>query len=230
MDVAENVHLVGGPELTDPRDALAYLVVGVEASVLIDSGAGPSSARILENVERIAGRGPDHLFLTHAHIDHAGGAAAIKRQSRCLVHIHQAEAGVMESGDRVRSAAGWYGLDLEPLAPDRILGDQGSIDLGRGSALNLIHTPGHTPGSMAAWLDTGGKRVLFGQDIHGPFAPEFGSDREEWAKSMERLLALEADILAEGHFGLIRPGKRVREFILEHLAANGFGKGKGGAD
>ncbi len=39
---------------------------------------------------------------------------------------------------------------------------------------------------------------------------------------MERLLALEADILAEGHYGVFRPGSRVRDFIREHLAAHGY--------
>ena len=56
--------------------------------------------------------------------------------------------------------------------------------------MHCLHTPGHTPGSISLYLDREEKRVLFGQDIHGPFHAAFGSDIEEWKKSMQVLLAL----------------------------------------
>jgi len=214
--------MVGGPELTDPRDCLVYLVAGSRARVLIDAGAGPSAAGLLEAARLAAGRDPSHLFLTHVHIDHAGGAAEIKRRTGCQVLIHQGDALALAGGDPRRSAADWYGLDLPPVEPDLVLSGPGELDLGSGQALHLLPTPGHTPGSMVAWGDLDGRRILFGQDIHGPFDPAFGSDLAAWAGSMERLLALEADLLAEGHFGLIHPARRVRSFILDQLASYGF--------
>ncbi len=80
-----------------------------------------------------------------------------------------------------------------------------------------LHTPGHTPGSISIILDHSGKRVLFGQDIHGPFAVSFGSNMDAWRKSMEVLLGLKADILCEGHFGIIQPEAEVEKYIRQYL-------------
>ncbi|NLN88481.1 MAG: Zn-dependent hydrolase, partial [Syntrophomonadaceae bacterium] len=62
-----------------------------------------------------------------------------------------------------------------------------------------------------------GQRVLFGQDIHGPFNEEWGSDMQQWRKSMQTLLDLEADILCEGHFGVYQPAKAVKKYIEGYL-------------
>jgi glyoxylase-like metal-dependent hydrolase (beta-lactamase superfamily II) len=59
--------------------------------------------------------------------------------------------------------------------------------------------------------------VLFGQDIHGPFNKAFGSDIDLWKESMHKLLALEADILCEGHFGIYQPKEKVRDYIERYL-------------
>jgi glyoxylase-like metal-dependent hydrolase (beta-lactamase superfamily II) len=123
----------------------------------------------------------------------------------------------LAQGDPTRSAAHWYGLRLEALEPDRRIGDGHRIELEPGRVLEVVHTPGHTPGSVAAWCRCGEHKVLFGQDIHGPFSPSFGSDLAAWRSSMQRLLALEADILAEGHYGIFRPAAEVAAFIQSQL-------------
>lgn len=212
--------MVGGPDLTDPRDCLCYLVAGPQARVLIDCGAGPSAAAILDLAVKAGSRPPSHLLLTHAHIDHAGGAAEIRRRTGCQIVMHSGDAEVMASGDRRRSAADWYGLNLEPATPDQVLEGDGAIALSPQDELALLHTPGHTPGSLAAWCLAGGQKVLFGQDVHGPFAPAFGSDLVQWRASMQRLLELKADVLAEGHFGVFRPQEEVSAFIQQQLAAH----------
>lgn len=215
--IAEGVHMVGGPDLSDPRDCLCYLVEGSEARVLIDCGAGPSVQRILELVDQAGGQPPTHLLLTHAHIDHAGGAAEVRWLTGCQILIHQDDAPTLAQGDPLRSAAQWYGLKLEPAPADLLLGQDHSLDLGGGQALNILHTPGHTPGSLSAWCQAEGQRVLFGQDIHGPFSPSFGSDLGLWRASMQALLALNCDILAEGHYGVFRPADEVAAFIHKQL-------------
>lgn len=220
--IAPGVFMVGGGNLTAAEDCLCYLAVGSTARVLIDCGAGPSAGEILALARTAAeGLDPTHLLLTHAHIDHVGGAAFIREATGGRVLIHRAEAEVLRQGDEKRSAADWYGLPLEPVEPDQELTGEETIGLGDGQTLRLLAAPGHTPGSLVAWLDTTEGRVLFGQDIHGPFSPTFGSNLDQWAKSMKRLLELEADILAEGHYGVFRPAERVRRFIEEHLAAQG---------
>ena len=83
--------------------------------------------------------------------------------------------------------------------------------------LTVLHTPGHTPGSVVVYMDRDGKRTLFGQDIHGPFDPDFKSDIPAWKQSMLKLLDLDADLLAEGHYGLFEGKKRIHDFISDFL-------------
>ena len=61
--------------------------------------------------------------------------------------------------------------------------------------LKIVHIPGHTPGSIAAYLDIDGQRVLFGQDIHGPYLPQWGADREQARASLLKLIGVKADVL-----------------------------------
>ncbi len=221
--ICEGVFLVGGPDLTASSDCLCYLVNTGAAPVLIDCGAGPGLDRLLDHVAETgcAALDIETLVLTHAHIDHAGAAAELRRRIGCRIVAHHADADAIEEGDRVRSAAHWYGTDLEPAPVDfRVTGKSHRLgpDL---SDLVLLHTPGHTPGSLVAVLETeDGHRVLFGQDIHGPFSPDFGSDIDEWKKSMRDLIALDADILCEGHYGVFHGRSAVREFIEDQLAAH----------
>ncbi len=221
QEIADGVFLVGGPETTRSEDCLCYLIAGEAGRVLIDCGAGVSAGKILDLAEAAGGGPPTDLLLTHAHIDHIGGAAEIKKRCGLNVLIHQGDAQVLRDGDAEKSAAGWYGLSLEPLEPDVVLTGGETIDLGGGRRLSIVHTPGHTPGSVAAWLAAGGRKILFGQDIHGPFSPAFGSDIDQWAESMRRLIELGADVLAEGHYGVYEPAEAVRAFIEDQLAAHG---------
>ncbi|MDD4775261.1 MAG: Zn-dependent hydrolase, partial [Syntrophomonas sp.] len=70
---------------------------------------------------------------------------------------------------------------------------------------------------ISVWIDIEGRRVLFGQDIHGPFNKGWGSDLKQWRVSMQALLDLDADILCEGHFGIIQPAPAVRRYIEGYL-------------
>ena len=135
--------------------------------------------------------------------------------------IHERDAGALEKGDSLKTAANWYGTTFPPMNVDRKLrGAEEVLNFG-GEALHCLHTPGHTPGSISLYLDRAGKRVLFGQDIHGPFHKAFGSDIAQWKKSMRELLQLNADILCEGHFGIFQPQERVRSYIERYLEEYG---------
>jgi glyoxylase-like metal-dependent hydrolase (beta-lactamase superfamily II) len=133
------------------------------------------------------------------------------------VIVHELDAAAMESGDPVKTAAEWYNLSFPPTPVDYQLSEVREVlKFSRGELL-CLHTPGHTPGSISVILDYDGKRVLFGQDIHGPFSDSFGSDLAAWKKSMEVLLGLQADILCEGHFGIYRPEAEVKRYIQNYL-------------
>ncbi len=217
--VTDGVYLVGSSDLTDGRDCSVYLVDAGEL-VLIDSGAGVNTAQIARNIE-LLGLDPAHLstlILTHCHIDHVGGAAYFKERFGVKIVMHTLDAGAVERADQVRTGASWYNLHLAPLPVDVKLAEaEEALSFRDGTRLVCLHTPGHTPGSLAVYRNRGEERVLFGQDIHGPFLPEFGADLSAWRRSMEALLDLEADILCEGHFGVYRTKVRVREYIERYL-------------
>ena len=221
--IAPGIYLVAGPEITHAEDATAFVIDFDGELVMVDCGAGRSIERIIANVEQ-EGLDPaaiSTLILTHAHIDHIGAAPALRARLGCRILIHDLDADAVEAGDQVRTAASWYGIAFPPTPVDRRLkGGEELLSFG-GETLHCVHTPGHTPGSIAVWLDRGGKRVLFGQDIHGPFLPDFASDIGRWRDSMEKLLTLKADILCEGHFGIFQPADRAEAYIRKYLSQYG---------
>ena len=131
------------------------------------------------------------------------------------------DAEAVESGDPVRTAANWYETDFPPTRVDRRLKGEEEILAFGSEALHCLHTPGHTPGSIVVWLDRNGKRILFGQDIHGPFMSAFRSNINDWRASMKKVLALEPDILCEGHFGIFEPKGEAAAYIQRYLRING---------
>ncbi|MDP8255395.1 MAG: MBL fold metallo-hydrolase [Candidatus Alcyoniella australis] len=218
--VTERIFVVGGPDLTDPADALVYLIMDGNTGVLIDSGCGSSATEIAEAVTE-CGLHPnelDTIILTHGHIDHIGGANALSSISGAQLVAHELDAPAMETADLRRTAASMYGLLLEPICLDQILrGAGGTIEVGPIS-IEWAHTPGHTPGSIVLYLQEDQGLVIFGQDIHGPFSPAFDSDLSLWRDSMQQIMQRRPEILCEGHAGVIRGADRVQRFIRQHLA------------
>jgi glyoxylase-like metal-dependent hydrolase (beta-lactamase superfamily II) len=212
------IYIVGGPGLSHPADCCIYLIDAGKELVMIDCGAGPDLDKILNNVK---GLGLDpfrigHLIATHCHIDHIGGLAKLKEITGCRVVAHQGDSEGIELGDPRLTAANLYGLDYQPVEVDQLLeGEVNSQSIG-DLEFHFLHTPGHTPGSIAIHLDLKEGRVLFGQDVHGPFSDNWGSDIVQWRTSMEKLLDLDADLLCEGHAGIFR-GEEVRDYIESQL-------------
>ncbi|HUN53988.1 MAG TPA: MBL fold metallo-hydrolase [Smithella sp.] len=218
-EIIKGVYLIGGPGITSADDAAIYLIDFAGDLVMIDSGAGKSASQIVRNIEMLGLNPVDvtHLILTHCHIDHIGSAPFFKKQYGTKIVIHELDAKAVESGDSQKTAANWYGTTFPPTAVDQKFKDAHETLIFGQEELHCLHTPGHTPGSISLYLDREGKRVLFGQDIHGPFHKAFGSDIEAWKKSMQALLDLEADILCEGHFGIFQPKEKVRGYIEGYL-------------
>ena len=111
------------------------------------------------------------------------------------------------------TGAAWYGAPLEPFAIDiRLHGQESTLPIGCGT-VRAIHCPGHSPGSVVYTTVIDGQLILFGQDIHGPIHSEWLSDEKQYLDSLARILDLQADLLLEGHFGIIETRQEVREFI-----------------
>jgi len=218
LEVVKGIYTVAGSEMTDPRDCAVYLI-DLGELILIDTGAGPSAPQIARNIEKV-GRDPHKLstvIITHCHVDHSGGARFFQQQFGARLLMHNEDARAVQEGDGAMTAAAWYGLEFERTQVDVTFSEEERSFAFNPHSIVCLHTPGHTPGSISCYLDLDGKRILFGQDIHGPFHPDFKSDLGAWRRSMEKLLALNADILCEGHFGVYSPGERVSAYIEHYL-------------
>jgi len=216
-EIVRDIFIVGGPDITDGRDGCVYLA-SLGELILIDTGAGWSVDKIINNVSRLGFdcKNLSKILLTHCHIDHIGGAPELRRRFGSKIYIHQLDAQPVENGDPILTAANWYQtsfpstpVDVKLNLPEEVL------TIGQQKIV-CLHTPGHTPGSICIYLDKDGKRILFGQDLHGPILKEFGSNLEDYGRSTKKLLDLDADILCEGHFGIYKTKKDVRNYILSY--------------
>jgi glyoxylase-like metal-dependent hydrolase (beta-lactamase superfamily II) len=219
MHITGEIHQVGGGQLTAPEDAAMYLIQVDGHGALVDAGCGRALPRLLDNI-RACGVKPEqieYLLLTHCHFDHTGGAPALKDLLGCKIVAHAQEAPFLEQGDNRVTAATWYGATLAPFPVDRkLVGAREEIILG-GRVIEALHTPGHSPGSVVYLTESEGLKILFAQDVHGPLHPDLLSDAALYRRSLKLLLALEADVLCEGHFGIYRGKTAVAAFIRQFL-------------
>ncbi|MGB6063292.1 MAG: MBL fold metallo-hydrolase [Desulfomonilaceae bacterium] len=213
--IKNNLWQVGGRGLTDPADAAVYLVRFGDKAALIDAGSGRDHLQLKKNIAECLEPNVqlEYLLLTHCHFDHAGGAQALRDEYGCRIVAHELDAIYLESGDDRVTGAARCGAHLEPFVVDiKLQGQVSTIAFGSGT-VTAIHCPGHSPGSVVYTTDIDGELILFGADVHGPILSELLSDEKQYLASLAKLLNLKADLLLEGHFGIIETKKEVREFI-----------------
>jgi len=213
--IKNNLWQVGGMELTDPSDAAVYLLRLGDKAALIDAGSGRNHQQLTKNIDECLEPHVqlEYLLLTHCHFDHTGGVRAVRDEYGCRIVAHELDAIYLESGDNRVTGAARHGACFKPFAVDiRLQGRESTISIGSGT-VTAIHSPGHSPGSLVYTTDIDGQLILFGQDVHGPIHSELLSDEKQYLDSLARLLDLQADLLLEGHFGVIETKDEVREFI-----------------
>ncbi len=173
MKITDHIHALKIPfQITDPsgrslpRFVYVYMIYGREIT-LIDSGVA-SSAGIIPEYLRNTGRNPEEIslmILTHGHPDHIGAAKAIKEISGCSVAAHGADRVWIENPDQQlkdRPVPGFYSLVKGSVRVDRILNEGDVLYLEPEMHLEVLHTPGHSPGSISLWMQEEG--VLFSGD------------------------------------------------------------------
>ena len=214
--VCKDVYMVGGSDISHPYDCGVYLLDAGDL-VLIDTGAGMSFDKLVANIEKL-GLNPKKLksvLVTHAHIDHIGSRHRFQKEFGVQVIAHELDADAIEGRGEVAAEA--YRVAYTPCHVDlRIKGAEETLKISKYE-LKVIHIPGHTPGSIAAYVDIDKQRVLFGQDIHGPYYPEWGADPALAKLSLQKLVDLKADILCEGHFGIYQPASEVKDYIQQYV-------------
>jgi hydroxyacylglutathione hydrolase len=174
MQITKNIHALKIPfQMVDPsgkrieRFVYVYVLCGKKI-YLIDSGVASFENTIFDYLmER--GRSPQEisiLILTHSHPDHIGGAYAVQKASGCEIAAHSAERSWIEDTDqqlRERPVPGFRSLVGGSVKVDRILEDDDILDLEDDLGLKVLHTPGHSKGSISLLLQREG--VLFSGDV-----------------------------------------------------------------
>jgi hydroxyacylglutathione hydrolase len=173
MKVTGNIHAIKIPfklqvseGVTLDRFVYAYLIYGKKIC-LIDCGVA-SSEEIIFDYVRKTGRSPEEIslmVLTHAHPDHIGGGRGIIGATRCAVAAHKADRPWIEDVDlqyKERPIMNFSSLVEGSFAIDRELKDRDILDLGEGKMLRVIHTPGHSRGSVSFFLQD--EEALFSGD------------------------------------------------------------------
>jgi len=124
-------------------------------AVMIDPGEEPAMFLAELDTRRWSLKG---IWLTHAHIDHILGVAAVKRATGAPVFLHPADRPLY---DALPDQAAWFGMRLEaPPAPDHELAAGRRLAVG-GFEFEVRHTPGHSPGSVSFV----GHGTIFGGDV-----------------------------------------------------------------
>ncbi|MEI8058025.1 MAG: MBL fold metallo-hydrolase [Actinomycetes bacterium] len=197
---------------------------------LVDCGLTRAPARIVSALAAL-GRQPrdvQRIILTHAHSDHAGGAAQVLQTAGIDgVDVHEADAPYVRAGNSApvnpASAAGRLLVRLqnssfEPVAVARELTDGDLLDVGGG--LEVIHTPGHTPGHVSLLHQPSGV-LITGDCIFNPLGrmrwpmAMFCTSAAQSDQSARRFADLEFTLAAFTHGPEIRDRAReqIRNFI-----------------
>ncbi len=219
MKITGEVYQVGGSGLTAANDAAVYLFRFGDRAALVDAGTGDKCLLLFRNIQDcgVPLDAVEYLLITHCHYDHTGGVKALKEETGCQAVAHEKDAVFLENGDDQVTAATWYGATLDPVAIDITLkGMMGELFLGP-RPIKWFHIPGHSPGSVVYCIESEGSKVLFGQDVHGPLDVSLLSDQRAYENSLNMLIALEADILCEGHYGVLKGKGEVKRFIRSFL-------------
>lgn len=158
MIIGEYVHQIRIDFQVTPevqRYVYVYLLIG-EKCCLIDAGVAGSEAVISAYMKKL-GRDISEikaLFLTHAHPDHIGAAAAIKKISGCEVYASEKERRWIENIDtqyKERPIPNFYSLVENSVKVDHSMKEEQNVEVHHGMTLRVMETPGHSDGSLS-WL------------------------------------------------------------------------------
>jgi glyoxylase-like metal-dependent hydrolase (beta-lactamase superfamily II) len=193
----------------------AYLILAGKNSVLVDAGSPGESNRILTALQNASVRKLDWIFLTHAHFDHVGSAAELRRSTGARILIQEQDVPALMTGKSELGEVRGRGrlsawllpiveriLPVEPLEPDITFNKQ--INIPEMDIENVaIHTPGHTPGSSVLFVN---RNHLFAGDLlstNGTPHPQryYAQDWDALEQSLRIIRDLNPTVTYPGHGG-----------------------------
>ena len=195
------------------RMSLAYLVESDGGLVSVDAGIRGEEKRILAAMSRIGRHDLRLIYITHAHLDHYGSAAALRRETGAPIAVHRLDGPAMAAGETRLGEARGQGRILgallplvhpllrpEPAEADILLEDDQRLD-GYGLDGRILHTPGHTLGSTCLVVE---ERLAFSGDLvtstGGPHIQRaFAEDWEAVPNSVRRLQDVKPEWVYPGH-------------------------------
>lgn len=223
MEIIPNIHKIDGV-----RGANCYLISSGPEMVLVDAGMRGSSRKVEKYLKEMGKNLSDikYIFITHADIDHVGGAAEMKKMTGAKLVIHQAETGVLSGKIRGKHVKGPLGLlfkllapvvRFQPVEPDIVIKENTEL-----AGFKVIHTPGHTVGSICLFQP--GKVLFAGDALRSDRAgnPKLPSkmmtaDIVQAKVSVALIAGLEFDTLLCGHGAPVKGNAAVR---VKELLAN----------
>ena len=193
-----------------PTSTNCWLVLEEMVLTLIDTGHWWSSKYILRR--QSIGHPLRRVIITHAHPDHAGAAKELLDKTHAIVMAHQSNIPFLQ-GERTMADEKGSLICRAILSAGRLLGSLESPTIERVQPvadgenlgnLKVIHTPGHTPGSISLWSAAEqaifcGDNLLFSHGAVRVGLPWFTLDRTTQNKSLKRYLDLPAQLLLSGH-------------------------------
>ena len=195
-------------------------IIKAEGCIMVDTGPPPSGKKIEKWLTNIPVNPQEIqlIILTHGHGDHVGSALGVKNFTGAQLAIHNDDRAMVEDGEVAwPSAASTWGhiarYLFRPLAPlmrfntfkaDVIIGDEGLSLKEYGIPGKIIHTPGHTPGSVSVLLETGDAFVGCMTHNNFPFRlrpnlPIFAEDLSRLRESWKLLLDAGAKTIYPAH-------------------------------
>lgn len=220
------------------REVLAAYIIDSSEPVLIETGYAKGIEPLWAGIQDagIAPKDLTHAIVSHIHLDHSGGAAALAEKASDLqVYIHEATAdfllkpdGLVESTKR---AMGRHFEEFgvpEPLSEGNIVQvtDSGFSLSAGNRELELVSTPGHAPDHLAVWDSTSG--TLFVNEAIGSYYPRADTwlppatlprfDVAAVKESIDKLREFDADRLALSHFGFREDPQTAFDRVSERVA------------
>lgn len=209
---------------------IAFLIETPHGLYLVDCGSPGHEQLVLAKMRELGRADLKLIWITHAHYDHYGSAAALRRATGAPIGIHAADAGYLAGGRSPIGAARGRGLvyvvaqpaamllrPLPPAPPDFTLEDGETLErVGLNAA--VLHTPGHTPGHSCLLLEGG---AAFAADlVSGGEQPALqrllATDWSALPASLARLQAAHPVWFYTGHSRRRKPGALLQQ-VQSHI-------------